>query len=247
MDPLNGIVLNAVNLNWTDLPLGKLLEQRYNLPTYIANDSQVAALAEFTFGTNDDSSNLLVIKLGRGVGSGIVINGSLYYGDNCGAGEIGHIVMVQDGEPCRCGNHGCLETLISSRAIIKRAISLARDNQKSILNQNLSSSNGIDTTAVLNAYKAGDKDVQFIIDETGEILGKAIAHTISALNINSVVIAGSLSRFGDGLREPIERSVHNCVLPAIAQSTRVITSELGADIVILGAVSLLLDHELGVV
>lgn len=247
MDPVKGVVLMSVNLDWDNMPLGELLEARYNLPVYIANDSQVAALAEFTFGSGEESSNLLLVKIGRGVGSGIIINGQLYYGDNYGAGEIGHVVVVQDGERCRCGNFGCLETIISSRAIAKRAKSIARSNPESILNRLISSLDEIDTGVVLRAYQAGDEGVRTIINETGETLGRALAYTVCTLNINTVVISGSLSRFGNGLRDPVERMVQQCVLPAIGRRTKVVTSQLGANIVILGAASLILSHEIGVV
>jgi len=247
MDPVKGIVLKSVNLDWDNMPLGELLEARYNLPVYIANDGQVAALAEFTFGSVEGSSNLLLVKIGRGVGSGIIINGQLYYGDNYGAGEIGHVVVIQDGERCRCGNFGCLETLVSSRAIAERAKSIARGNPESILNRFISSLDEIDTEVILRAYQAGDEEVQTIIIETGEILGRALAYTVCTLNINTVVIAGSLSRFGNGLRDPVERMVQQCVLPAIGLRTEVVISQLGEDIVVLGAASLILNHEIGVV
>ena len=247
MDPVKGVVLKSVNLDWDNMPLGELLEARYNLPVYIANDSQVAALAEFAFGSVEGSSNLLLVKIGRGVGSGIIINGQLYYGDNYGAGEIGHVVVIQDGERCRCGNFGCLETLVSSRAIAERAKSIARGNPESILNRFISSLDEIDTEVILRAYQAGDEEVQTIIIETGEILGRALAYTVCTLNINTVVIAGSLSRFGNGLRDPVERMVQQCVLPAIGLRTEVVISQLGEDIVVLGAASLILNHEIGVV
>ncbi|MEW5960964.1 MAG: ROK family transcriptional regulator, partial [Chloroflexota bacterium] len=112
MNPQRGLVRRAVNLDWADLPLGNLLEQRYDLPVYIANDSQVAALAEYTFGKGQNNSNLIVVKVGRGIGAGILLNGQLFYGDGFGAGEIGHIKIEEDGELCRCGNFGCLETSV---------------------------------------------------------------------------------------------------------------------------------------
>jgi hypothetical protein len=100
MDTERGIVRNAVNLDWVDLELGRLLEERYNLPVYIANDCQVAALAEFTYGSGERASNLVLIRLGRGVGAGIVLNQRMYAGDGFGAGEIGHVKVVENGDLC---------------------------------------------------------------------------------------------------------------------------------------------------
>ena len=108
MDSDQGIVRNAVNLEWVDFPLGKILRDRYHLPVYISNDSQLSATAEYNFGENHRIPNLLLIKVGRGVGAGIILNQQLFYGDGFGAGEAGHIKVDEDGELCRCGNRGCL-------------------------------------------------------------------------------------------------------------------------------------------
>lgn len=247
MNPEKGVVIDAVNLDWKDLPLAEILAEKYHLPIYIANDSQAAALAEFTFGSTGNGTNLFLIKMGRGIGSGIVIKGHLYYGDDYGAGEIGHVVVTPDGERCRCGNYGCLETMVSSQALAKRAWSVTQNDPDSIIHTLISSSDEINTGVLLQAYREGDNSIKSLITETGEIVGKALAHTVATLNINTVVVAGSLSRFGDGIRKPIEESIRKAILPAIAQRTKVVLSNLGEEIVILGAASQLLNYELGVV
>jgi predicted transcriptional regulator len=98
VDSRRGVVQRAVNLGWTDLPLRDLVENRYQKPGYLANDSHMAALAEYTFGPPRRSNNLVVIKIGQGIGAGIILNGQLYYGDGFGAGEIGHVVVAEDGQ-----------------------------------------------------------------------------------------------------------------------------------------------------
>ena len=247
MDAEHGIVLNAVNLDWNNLPLGDILASRYNLPINIANDSQAAALAEYTFGHGDNHSNIFVIKLGRGVGAGIIINGELFYGDHYGAGEIGHVVIKPGGDPCRCGNHGCLETLISSRAIKQHAIKITDNFPESIYHQLAKSPDDINADIIQQAYQMGDEQTHKLVKETGNILGKALSHAICTLNIRTIVIAGSLAIFGDGLRDPTELSIQTSALAALAEQTRVVISELGEDIVVLGAISLLLKSEHGVV
>jgi predicted NBD/HSP70 family sugar kinase len=247
MDPEKGVVVNAVNLDWKNLPLARMLMERYQLPIYIANDSQVAALAEFTFGISESGGNIFLIKLGRGVGAGIVIDGHLYYGDEFGAGEIGHVVVDPHGERCRCGNYGCLETKVSSRALVTRAQLNYENDPKSIVHRLVSTPEEINTGILLQAYNEGDHHIESLISTAGQTIGKALAYAVSTLNINTIVISGSLSRFGDGIRHPIEVSIQNSTLPAIARKTRVVLSELGEDIVILGAASMLLNYELGVV
>ncbi len=116
-----GIVLNAVNLEWQDLPLGRLLEARYKLPVTILNDSQATAIGEYVYdGGQQPDSNLVVVNVGQGIGAGILINGQLFQGDGGGAGEIGHVVAQPNGVLCRCGKRGCLETLTSSSAVLQR-------------------------------------------------------------------------------------------------------------------------------
>ena len=128
VDTRTGTIRWAVNLDWQDLPLGGLLHERYGLPSNVANDSQAAALAEYTFGAEGQrAENLVTIKVGRGIGAGLVLNGSLFQGDGFGAGEIGHVAVVDDGAACRCGRFGCLETVASSRAIATRAAELATE------------------------------------------------------------------------------------------------------------------------
>ncbi len=247
MDSHKGVVLNAVNLDWHDLPLRDLLHRHFKLPIYLANDSQIAALAEYTFCQPMGEPNLLLISIGRGVGAGIVLGGRLFYGDNFGAGEIGHTRMVEGGERCRCGNTGCLETLVSSRAIVRQARAAALQDPHALLNQLASSPEQIDNDLVFQAFEAGDKTVQNIIDKAGYTLGEAASHLVGALNINQIVIGGSMARYGERLTQAMRRRIEWSVLPALAQETKVSISSLGKDIVILGAASLLLSHELGVV
>lgn len=245
VDARRGVVLNAVNLDWQDLPLGELLEDRFHLPVYVANDSQVAALAEYTFGDCRKLPNLIVVKVGRGIGSGIVLEGHLHYGDGFGAGEIGHVAVVEGGKRCRCGHFGCLETETSSRAIIRRAREIAQCNPHSTLHQFAATPEAINTEVVLQAFEAGDEALEQVIVEVGHYLGIAVAHLVNGLNVHQIMIAGSIARFGDALLEPIKREVNHRSLAALANETQIETSNLKSDIVILGAAALLLARELG--
>ncbi len=246
MDARHAVVRYAVNLNWRDLPLGDLLEARYDLPVYIANDSQAAALAEMRFGESRDAANLLVVKVGRGVGAGIVLNRRLYYGDRFGAGEIGHVVLDPNGEPCRCGNVGCVETLVSSRALVSRAQQIARDDASSALWQFVDSPQAITTDVLYRAYEAGDEAIAALIEQAGAYLGITLAHVAGVLDVRHIVIAGSMAVFGDALTDPVRRVVATRWLPPLASEIRVTTSSLGRDVVLLGAAALLLSNELGI-
>ena len=115
-----GIVVNAVNLEWRDLPLANLLEERYRLPVTVLNDSQATAIGEYVYGEHEPDGNLVVVNVKHGIGAGILINGRLFQGDGGGAGEIGHVVVQENGAQCRCGKRGCLETVASAQAVVRR-------------------------------------------------------------------------------------------------------------------------------
>jgi N-acetylglucosamine repressor len=247
IDARRGVVRQAVNLDWQELRLRDLLESRYNVPVYIANDSQVAALGEYTFGQNSDTSNLVVVKVGRGIGAGIVINGHLYYGDGFGAGEIGHVMVTEDGELCRCGHFGCLETIVSSQALIKQAQAIASNDSDSVLNQMADCPGAITTETVLKAVEAGDPALREVVDRAGYYLSIAVANLVGVLNIQRVVIAGSVARLGQPLLEPIRREFRQRSMEMLANETRIELSQLEQDIVIQGAAALLLTQELGIV
>jgi N-acetylglucosamine repressor len=244
MDSRRGVVRNAVNLNWRDLPLGDMLETRHRLPVYIANDSQVASLAELTFGNGQNIANLIMVKVGRGIGAGIVLDRRPFYGDDSGAGEIGHIVVESGGRLCRCGNRGCLETLASTRSLVQRAQSMWEDTRPSALRNLVASPDDITTGVLVQAVEAGDEAVRAMVAEAGGYLGQVITPLVAGLNIHHIVIAGSMARFGKALIQPIQEHVNSHSLRTLAENTHVEASQLGQDIVILGAAALLLSQEL---
>jgi len=247
MDARGGVVRQAVNLDWQNLPLRELLESRYNLPVYMANDSHVAALGEYTFGSGKAAANLVVVKVGRGTSAGIVLNGRLHYGDGSGAGEIGHVTMVENGEPCLCGHSGCLETVASSRAIVRQAQAIAAANPNSLLYRFAASPEAITTDVALQAFESGDEEIRAVISQVGRYLGIAVANLVGVLNIRQIIIAGSVARFGETLLDPICREMKQRSMALLSAETQVGLSSLGQDIVIQGAAALLLSHELGLV
>jgi len=245
MDPVDGVVRRAVNLNWQDLPLRSLLHERYSLPVYVANDCQVAALAEYTFGDAKGGGDLIVIKVEHGVGAGIVLNGRLFYGDTFGAGEIGHVVVVEGGQQCRCGNSGCLETVVSARAIVRQAQAIARANPDSLLHRFAAGAEEITIDEVCRAFDAGDEQVHRLISEVGQCLGIAVANIIGVLSVRRIMIAGSLVCFGQALLDVIQREMVERSLALVAREAQVGLSRIGPDMVILGASALVLTRELG--
>ena len=237
IDSRSGTIRWAVNLDWANLPLGQQVEQRYGLPTVVVNDSQAAAVAEFTFGAPTRPRNLVVVRVGRGIGSGIILDGRLYQGDGAGAGEIGHGIYGEPDrdsarEPCRCGRVGCLETLASMHAMV----AAAGRTDPSI----------VDGPSLVAAVRAGSPSARAVVVAAGRRLGQGIAALISVLNINEVLLIGAATALGDEWLNAVREQAVACALPQLSQETSI---DLGAardeDDVLVGASALLMTQELG--
>ncbi len=242
IDSASGTVRWAANLDWSDLPLGRLLAARYNATVNVGNDSQAAALAEYTFGGGPRPENLVVVKVGQGIGAGIILGGRLYQGDGFGAGEIGHTTVVEAGEPCRCGSLGCLETVASVRAIVGRARHLAVHHPGSSLGGDPAD---LDEERVVEAFRAGDEVATMVVEEAASQLGRALAGLVGALNVRQFRIVGSVAAFGEAWLSVVRREVRGKALPLLAHETEVSFGRTQEQVVALGAAALLLTRELG--
>ena len=234
----DGIVLNAVNLDWQDLPLGHLLETRYHLPVSVLNDSQATAIGEFVYGMGHPSeSNLIVVTIKHGIGAGILIDGRLFQGDGGGAGEIGHVVVQENGSLCRCGKYGCLETVASVRAILQRTSALAPEYSDSVLAKN---SQDITLSAIEAACQANDPLAQRVVTEAGRYLGISLANLISVLNIQKIVLTGDMACFGGLWLQSVRGAMAQAALARMAQDTQLEMGALEFKACILGASAFML-------
>jgi predicted NBD/HSP70 family sugar kinase len=231
IDTSTGTVRWSVNLNWADLRLGPLLEQRHRVPVVVANDSHAAALAELTFFRRPRPNNLIVIKVGRGVGAGIILNGQLFQGDGYGAGEFGHVSMGSADAPCRCGREGCLETMTSMRALIDAAGAV----EPSIT----------DESGLVAAFLAGVTGIRRIVLDAARDLGVAVGWMIGVLNVRQVLLVGPVAEFGDDWLGEVRRYARSSVLALLARDTQIEFGHVHDDVVVLGASALLMEQQLG--
>ena len=233
-----GMVVNAVNLDWQNLPLAQLLKERYQLPVHIMNDSQAAAIGEYVYGGGYKADeNLVVINLRQGIGAGILVNGRLFQGDGGGAGEIGHMVVQENGLLCRCGNHGCLETIASARAVVERAKALVSEYPASALARD-EENIGLDTLE--SAFAAKDPLAQRVIFDAGHYLGLSIASLISMLNVQRFVLIGDMTRFGQPWLEIVREAATHATLTKLAEGTRIEVGKLDYRGCMMGASALTL-------
>jgi predicted NBD/HSP70 family sugar kinase len=205
----------------------------------------VAALAEFTFGEGKGAENLVVIKIEHGIGAGIVLNGRPFYGDTFGAGEIGHLAVVENGEPCRCGNAGCLETVASARAIVQQARRMAGSDPRSALHRLAATPGALTLPLVCETALEGDKAMRQVIRTAGHYLGIVVANLVGVLSVQRIFIAGSVTCLDGILLDVIRQEVACRALAPVASETEIEMSKMGQGMVILGASALVLIRELG--
>ncbi len=233
-----GLVINAVNLDWQNLPLAQLLRDRYHMPVHIMNDSQAAAIGEYVYGGGYEADeNLVVINIRQGIGAGILVNGRLFQGDGGGAGEIGHMVVQENGELCRCGNHGCLETLASARAVVQRAKALVPVYPSSVLADD---PGNVTLEMLQQAFAGGDPLARKVVLDAGHYLGLSIASLISMLNIQRFVLIGDMTRFGQPWLEAVRDAAMHGTLARLAQGTRIDVGKLDYRGCMMGASALTL-------
>jgi predicted NBD/HSP70 family sugar kinase len=228
VDTRAGVVVNAVNLDWQDLPLAQLLEQRYRLPVRILNDSQGTAIGEFVYGGHRSDGNLIVVHVGHGIGAGILVHGRLFQGDGGGAGEIGHVLMQENGGPCRCGRRGCLETLASGWAILGAVQRLPGSAEVTAL------------AAVETKFLWGDPAVREIVLEAGHHLGRALAGLVGALHIQKIVLTGDVTRFGEPWLQAVRETMLQSALGRMTQETQLELGKLDDRACLLGSSAYLL-------
>ena len=211
---LDGRVVEAPNRGWYDVPLAEILGERLGLPVHVANDANTAALGEFTYG--GATGSMLVVTVGAGVGAGVVVDGVRVHGQRDAAGEIGHVTVVDDGEPCACGRVGCLETVLSVPAL-RRAVA-----------------------------DKSPEDSDAALASAGRVLGVTLAPVVSALNLTEVLLSGPRDLLDGPLREAALDTIRQRTMPAINTGLQLRMAALDEDVVLAGAAVLVLSAQLGV-
>jgi glucokinase-like ROK family protein len=219
---------------WDEFPIRTYLEDLWRVPISIGNDAELGALGEWAYGAGRGESNLAYIKVGTGVGSGLLLDGHIYRGATGCAGEIGHITIQENGPLCTCGNYGCLEAMAGGEAIARKAreaIEMGKRTQLSAIQPE-----NIHAVNVAVAAQHGDLVAQQIITDTGTHLGIAIASLINLFNPRLVVIGGGVSQLGDLLLDPIRKTVLERSLHSAAKVVRITSAVLGRRASSMGAV-----------
>ena len=235
-----GYIQEAMNLPWQTVPFAKLVSERFGLPCRITNDANAAAMGEMTYGAAKGMKNFIMITLGTGVGSGIVVDGNVVYGHDGFAGELGHTTSVrgENARPCNCGKMGCLEAYASATGVARTAKEILCATNKDTLLRKLDVDH-ITSKDVYDAAEQGDEVAKEIFDFTGTILGQKLADFIAFSAPEAIVLFGGLTKSGDWIKRPIEEAMNSNVLPLWKNKVKVLFSDLKeADAAVLGASAL---------
>lgn len=218
------VVQGAILPEWVGIHLHDL-EKRLHFPVVFDNDANLGALAEVTWGPHNTVDNLVFIKIGSGIGAGLILGGHPFSGSFGITGEIGHETITDNGVVCHCGNRGCLETVAST----------------SVMMALLGTRAPVTTADIVQNAIAGDAATLRVLDDAGAAIGRGLASIANLINPEVIVIGGPLADLGQILLAPIERGLLRHAVPSIGESTRLVMSSLGDRAEALGAASLVLQ------
>lgn len=237
INPANHHVIFANNLGWVDRDLAGEFQKHWDVPVFVANDADVAALGEVYNGAAKGYDNVLMITLGTGIGGGFVIGKKIFLGGDGFGCEPGHSVLVHDGFPCSCGNRGCFEVYASITGLIRETINYMRAYPKSVMWELCGNDlNKVSGRTAFEAAKQGDEGGLVVYDNYTGYLASGITSMINTFRPQAIIIGGGISREGDFLLEPVRKKVISRILaPNLMKPPEIIAAQLGGDAGILGA------------
>jgi glucokinase-like ROK family protein len=238
VDVSSGVLLFAPNMRWSDVPVKQWLENEFDIPIYVDNKANMAALAESYFGSARDSEYVLYINITAGVGAGVVLNQRIIAGTSGLAGEVGHMTINPDGPECNCGSHGCWETYVSALAVFRRVREAILDGEESQLAEVVQ--DGFERLTVplmVEAARKGDRVALDSFEETGYYLGVGLANLINAFNPQKVVLGGYVTQAYEFLLPVIQRTVQKRALRWPREAADLVVATYLNDASLMGAVA----------
>ncbi|MGC8488282.1 MAG: ROK family protein [Clostridia bacterium] len=242
LDAPHGRVLNPSNLlGWHYLDLTEGLSRRlHGLPCYIENDATAAGIGEWRWGAGRGTRTMVYVTVSTGIGSGIIAEGRILRGAGDNAGELGHVVVDPEGQPCHCGNRGCLETKASGTAIGRSGE--ARRKESPVLDAVAGQVTAVD---VFRAVDAGDPVAVQVVDGATHWLAWAFGTLTNLFNPERIVVGGGVSERGEALLEPVRKKMHAFAMPDLLSAVEVVEAKLGPDVGVMGALAVALDRSQG--
>ena len=240
-DPERGIVTNAPNLKgWQEIPIVRIVSEALGIPAILENDAAAACYGEYRFGAGKGMRHIVYVTLGTGIGGGIMIDGRLYHGVSGAAGEVGHLILVEDGPRCNCGNRGCLEALASGPAIAHDAAAIIEAGRSPLLAE-LAKDGPPTAELVHRAAQQGDAAAREVIERAGRYLGLGLVGLLNCFNPQALILGGGLVALGDRYIGTALRIARAGAFPQVVADVTMTTAELGERAGALGAAILLLE------
>lgn len=238
VDNRTGLVYEAPNLRWKEIPLGEVLQEALRVPVWVENDANLAALGEYTYSYPMEYEVLLYLTVSTGIGGGVIINGEIYRGSDGGAGEFGHMTILPRGPVCGCGNHGCLEALASGTAVARIAREEVSQGRCVALREAVKGRcEDIDARLVSEVAGSGDPEAGRIMDEAIDYLGIGVANLVSLFNPRVIVIGGGLSSY-TGLLDRVEKVVKERTFDRLNENLKILPARLGGRAGLMGCLAL---------
>ena len=242
LDVKNGIVNYANNLGWENLHVADIFHEYLPYPVRLTNDANAASLGEAKFGAGKSYETIIMLTLGTGVGGGIIINGKLYEGNEGKGAELGHSVIVVDGEQCTCGRKGCLETYASATALIRETKKAMHANRRSLMWKVCSDIDLVGGKIPFEAAKQGDKVAIEVLDNYIKYLGEGILNFCNIFRPNVVVLSGGIANAGDYLFDRVNKYIKDRNYGyKMTPEVKVVPAELGYDSGKIGAAALFFE------
>ena len=239
VNPYTGRIGLAPNLGLKNFFIKKKLQKMIPFPILIENDVNIGALGIKNFGVGKNSRNMLMMFIGTGIGGALIFDGKIYRGTNFMAGEIGHMIVQENGPVCGCGKKGCFEAFASRTAIVRNILADKRTKKKSIIGKLVPSGEKIRSKALAEAVRKKDKVVLEHLKNACEVIGVVSANLSNALNVDEIVYGGGLiEALGDAMLPMIKASYYKHVLKDAAVGTKLVESKLGDDAAIYGGIAL---------
>jgi glucokinase len=236
LDAKKGTIITTPNLPFRDFNLVNPIKDRFNVPTYLDNDANVAAIGEYMLGAGKGTENMVYVTVSTGIGGGAILNGKVYRGNTSNALEIGHITVLPDGPRCNCGNYGCVEALASGTAIGRQGKEAVAQG----LDTSLKSYENITSYEIFKEAEKGDKVSKDILDRSLTFLGIGIANIISSFDPEMVIIGGGVSQAGAVVFDKVKEVVNKRCFKAMAENCSILPAALGTKAGVMGAVALAL-------
>jgi glucokinase len=235
----SGCIEHAPNLRWKGIvDLAAQLKELMQTPVVLTNDANAAALGEKLYGAAKDIQNFILITIGTGLGSGLIVRGQLLYGHNGFAGEIGHTIAIPDGRPCSCGRNGCLEAYVSARGFVQTTVEIMESSKEGSALRTLPS-NELTPETIDKAACNGDPIALAAFEATGELLGRQLADSVAYTAPEAIFLFGGLARAEGRLLEPTRRHLHRNLIAVYKGKVQLRLSGLiGQNAAILGAAAL---------